>query len=415
MHDTLQFPLPLLAYGATHHDRCETIIIYATFATGLHRMKILSPSQVEEELAGEKLPKRSHEVSDEEIKIMALGCKWCRIRTPETTANAKLRRAHYQAAENFLQSWKLAGRTAPWTRVRKDMVFEARDGIAKTYHRFAALCAVNAAIGSKPFAVVTRNRVRAGMLGYSSGKILFDDGGNLSTAGRALLEMREDQSREVITSSQARTLLDNFVKTRLLNRFTPYRGSFTYYSKNNPDNPQNMTAEKIGAALLARVQRTGKNPKLKQLGEQIRQARQGQPLLSGDGLEKSPLNTDSPHNRETAASSPPDRHPIATPSPLNATLNAALNASKNASENAGRSFFNSEKKALELKPEHYPDGGEPTLDEVRAFMEHKARGAGHYAGVYLKTMQKRGWIDVDGSPVTDWKPVFEKLCREYHQ
>ena len=166
MHDTLQFPLPLLAYGATHHDRCETIIIYATFATGLHRMKILSPSQVEEELAGEKLPKRSHEVSDEEIKIMALGCKWCRIRTPETTANAKLRRAHYQAAENFLQSWKLAGRTAPWTRVRKDMVFEARDGIAKTYHRFAALCAVNAAIGSKPFAVVTRNRVRAGMLGY---------------------------------------------------------------------------------------------------------------------------------------------------------------------------------------------------------------------------------------------------------
>jgi len=25
-------------------------------------------------------------------------------------------------------------------------------------------------------------------------------------------------------------------------------------------------------------------------------------------------------------------------------------------------------------------------------------------------MQKRGWIDVDGSPVTDWKPVFEKLC-----
>ena len=411
MNDTLQFPLPLLAYLGTFHDRLEAVITYATIATGMHRLKVLSPSEAEEELADVELPRSGTGISTEQIRIMALGCKFCSVCTPDATGVARARWSRYQAAEDFIQSWKTAGRTAPWTRVRKDMAFEARDGTAKTYQRFAALCAVNAAIGSKPFAVVTRNRIRAGMLGYSSGKILFDDDGNLSTAGRKLLNSREDQQREVITPSQARTFLDNFVKTRLLNRFTPYRGSFTYYSKNNPDNPQNMTAEKIGTALLARVQRTGQNPKLKQLGEQIRQAKQGQPLLSGEGSEKSPHNTGSPLNRETATSSPPVHHPIATSSPHNAALNAPLNASKNASENAGGSFFNSEGTTVTAKPEHKPDGGEPTLDEVKTFMESKASGAGQYAANFLKTMKKRGWIDLDGSLVTDWKPVFEKLCR----
>ena len=411
MNDTLQFPLPLLAYLGNYHDRLEAVITYATIATGKHRLKVLSPSQIKAELAGEKLPKRNYEIGDDEIRIIFLGCKFCGIGRPENTDQAKSRWIRYQKAEIFLQSWKAAGRTAPWTRVRKDMVFEARDGTAKTYHRFAALCAVNAAIGSKPFAVVTRNRIRAGMLGYSSGKVLFDDDGNLSTAGRKLLNSREDRQREIITPSQARTFLDNFVKTRLLNRFNPYRGSFTYYSKNNPDNPKNMIAEKIGEALLVRARRTGQNPKLKQLGELIRQAKQGQPLLSGDGLEKSPLNTDSPHNTEAAALSPPDDNTIATPSPLNAAFNAPLNASKNASLNAGISLDFLEEKEIEAKPEHYPDGGEPTLDEVENFMESKVAGSGQTASSLLKAMQKRGWMDVDGQPVTDWKPVFEKFCR----
>jgi hypothetical protein len=292
VNDTLQFPLPLLAYEKTHRDRLEAVITYATIATGKHRLTVLSPSQVDEELSSVKLPKRSREISDEEIRIMALGCIFCGIGRPENTSVASWRLARYKRAADFLQSWKAAGRTEPWTRVPKDMVFEAREGTSKTYQRFTALCAVNAAIGSKPFAVVTRNRVRAGMLGYSSGRILFDDDGNLMPEGRTLLENREDQQREAISTSQTRTLLDNFVKTRLLNRFTPYRGSFTYYSKNRPDDPNNMTPEKIGEALLARAKRTAQNPMLKQLGERIRQARKGQPLLSGDDLEKSPLNTD---------------------------------------------------------------------------------------------------------------------------
>jgi hypothetical protein len=409
MNDTLQFPLPLLAFGKNQRERLDTAIIYATFTTGQHRLKVLSPPQIAEELNGMKLPRHSGEITDEQIRVFALGGKFCGINSPDTPGTAKVFLRSYQAAENFMQSWKSAGRTAPWTRVPKKMVFEARNGTAKTYLRFTALCAVNAAIGRKPFAIVTRNRVRAGMLGYSSGKILFDKFGNLTNAGIELLKGREEV-QEPVSGSQVRTLLDNFAKTGLLNRFTPYRGSLTYYSKNNPDNPKNMTAEKIGEALLVRARRTGQNPKLKQLGELIRQAKQGQPLLSGEGLEKSPHNTDSPHNRETAAPSPPVHIPIATPSPHNAAFNAALNASKNASENAGSSLADSVQVivgsiARGMTASSYPEGGEPSLEDVRKFMDEFIPGAGEYAEEWVNRMKQQAWKDHKGQPVRDWKKL----------
>jgi hypothetical protein len=399
VNDTLQFPLPLLAYERNVHERLEVAITYATITTGMHRLKVLSPSQVEEELAEVKLPKRGREISDEEIKIMALGCTFCGVYSPETTSAAYWRYERYNAAENFLRSWKSAGRTVPWTRVPKNMVFEARDRSSKTYQRFTALCAVNAAIGSKPFAIVTRNRVRAGMFGYSSGKLLFDKKGDLTPDGRTLLDSRQDQPVEPVTTSQARTLLDNLVESGLLKRFTPYRGSFTYYSKT-------LSAEQIAEALIKRAERNTSTPKLKQLGERLRRAKQGQPLLSGESSSKSPHNTDSPLNTEIATPSPPDDHPIATSSPHNAAFNASLNASKNASLNAGDPLF--EKKEETIK-EHQPDGGEPSLAEVLAYMESRVSGAGEFAGLWLKTMKKRGWID-KGQPVTNWKPLADDFA-----
>jgi hypothetical protein len=230
------------------------------------------------------------------------------------------------------------------------MVFEARDGTAANYLRFSALCAVNAAIGSKPFHVVTRNRIRAGMLGYTGGTLLFDDDGNLKPEGAALLATREDGIHAPVTCSQVRTLLDNLVKASLLQRFTPYLGSITYYSKFLPP-------ELIAKALLEREAKKATNPKLAALGEALRKAKQGNPLLSGDQSETSPHNRTSPHNSETATQSPPDSHPVATRSPHNASSYAALNASLNASPNASDAGASSclkneeaERKKAEAKP-----------------------------------------------------------------
>jgi hypothetical protein len=320
--NTLQFPLSILAFGRDHYERLESACCFAIYATGMHRRKVLSPVQIDKELEGQKRFKPVGGVTTDDLTVFMLGCAFCGVTRPENGRVLVWRINRYRAVQSFLAAWNESGQTSPWTRVPAQMLFEARDGGEKNYQRFAALCAVNAAIGSKPFAVVTRNRLRAGMLGYSSGRLLFDDFGDLSADGRALLALRQDQQREAISTSQARTLLDNFVRQGLLHRFTPYRGSLTYFSKILP-------AEKIAEELLARVQRTGRNQKLNQLGEMIRQAKLG--LLCGDVVGKSPHNGDSPHNRETATQSPPDHRPIATQSPLNAATFAAKNASLHAS------------------------------------------------------------------------------------
>ncbi len=295
----------------------------------MHRVKILSPSQVAEELSGVELPKPNREITAEEIKIMALGCAFCGVCAADSTSGARWRFVRFKAVEEFLQSWKSKGRSIPWTRVPKAMVFEARDGNAKTYQRFSALCAVNAAIGSKPFAIVTANRVRAGMGGYASGKVLFAKDGTVTHAGAVTLSERTDGWTPP-TRSQARTLLDNLVRSGLAHRFNEYHGGLTYYSKD-------LSAEKIAETLLLRPNRKASNPKLQKLSEAIRQAKQDGVLLSGELLPQSPHNTDSPHNREVATQSPPGSHPIATQSPHNAASYASLNASSNASLNAGAS------------------------------------------------------------------------------
>ena len=325
--NTLQFPIPLLAYGKTANERLEAAITYATIATGMHRVKILSPAQVEEELSGVKLPKPNREITAEEIKIMALGCTFCGVCVADSISAARWRFVRFKAVEDFLQSWKAAGRTIPWTRVPKQMVFEARDGNAKTYQRFAALCAVNSVLGSKNFSIVTTGRIRAGMGGYSSGKLLFAKDGTLTPDGERLLATRTDGWKPP-TRNQARTLLDNLVKSGLLHRFTPPgRGKWTYFSKALP-------AEQIALGLIKRASRSASNPKLKALGELLLSVKAGTALLSGAQLGESPLNSKPPLNREVTTQSPVDHHSTTTRPPLNAASNASLNASLNAEASA---------------------------------------------------------------------------------
>lgn len=53
----------------------------------------------------------------------------------------------------------------------------------------------------------------------------------------------------------------------------------------------------------------------------------------------------------------------------------------------------------------YPEGGEPSLEEVRKFMGSLFLGAGDYAHDWLKRMKAQGWKDHKGQPVKDWKKL----------
>jgi hypothetical protein len=52
-----------------------------------------------------------------------------------------------------------------------------------------------------------------------------------------------------------------------------------------------------------------------------------------------------------------------------------------------------------------PVGGEPSLDDVRKFMDSFIRGAGEYAEEWVKRMKEQGWKDHKGQPVKDWKKL----------
>lgn len=55
----------------------------------------------------------------------------------------------------------------------------------------------------------------------------------------------------------------------------------------------------------------------------------------------------------------------------------------------------------------YPEGGEPTLQEVKQRMESRVRGSGQYAEKWLTTIRNRGWKDHNGKPVMNWKPLAD--------
>jgi hypothetical protein len=88
-------------------------------------------------------------------------------------------------------------------------VWDVRNGTGMKFREFAVLAAVYSVIGNKRYPVrVTRDRIRAGALGYKSKNALFDATGRVSEAGRALLNRRYDHA-EPLTTDQVRYTLDS--------------------------------------------------------------------------------------------------------------------------------------------------------------------------------------------------------------
>ena len=400
---TLQFPLALLAYGKTYKERLDVAISHAVYVTGSHRMKSLSESQIKEAIASykDKWPKDKACGFDEQA--LKLGGHYCNVQLGSFRGCVE----SHDTAKKFLSAWEAKGRNSPIVRVSTTMVFEARDGTEKNYRRFAALCAANTAIGSKPFAVVTRGRIRAGTLGYSGRSMLFDEDGNLTDAGKILLGERDDDAVPM-TDDQVRTLLDNLVRDGLLTRYNPYRGSLTYYSKWMP-------AEMIAGSLLNKANRTAgnvSNPKIADLGEQLRQIRQGarNPLvpLCGDADKKAPHNGGAPHNGEVPTQAPPGPHPSPTQAPHNAASFAASLAAPNVDYNAGaRVRVGGE---IQQGQEKQSPNGHPTQDEVEQ-RGYRIGASPLRVAMYFEQMEEAGWKDADGKSPDDWRPAFDAAMR----
>jgi hypothetical protein len=56
----------------------------------------------------------------------------------------------------------------------------------------------------------------------------------------------------------------------------------------------------------------------------------------------------------------------------------------------------------------YPDGGRPTVEQVRAFMDGLFRGAGEFAEKWHATMTRQQWKDQRGKPVHKWRDLASR-------
>jgi hypothetical protein len=234
-----QFPLALLAYGANWVVRRNAIIAIGTIGAGFGveaRMggKAAACQRLEGEThPGFKTDRRDH-------RAWALGhnvVKWSWHDGPEPCVT------YYREAQGFLSYFG----KSPFVRVDSDLIgelvggsFEARD--------FSVLCAVYAILGDKQYAIVRRDRVRAGALGYSSAGALFDRDGRLTPEGEARLKERADGARP-LSLDQVRYTLDRLHSRKFFSRIQPVKsGRTVFYSRG-------LDHENLAGRLIGRLER----------------------------------------------------------------------------------------------------------------------------------------------------------------
>lgn len=237
-----QFPLSLLELGATAKDKVNYIIGYSAISAGLHREKVIGKEQsvkIAKELS-DKLSVTGFHPSNILHRAWALGkdiVGYCWHDSPKYCLD------FYELCERHLA---YCGPT-PLVRVCQEIIQETDKG-EFDFRLFTVLCAVYAPIGDKSYAIVRRDRVRAGALGYSRASLLFDREGKLTPDGVARLSKRTDGARPM-TINQVRYALKRLHERKFFSRLQPFRnGRSVYYSRS-------MNHEELSATLLKRLEK----------------------------------------------------------------------------------------------------------------------------------------------------------------
>ena len=274
-----------------------------------------------------------------------------------------------------------------------------------SFREFSTACAVNSVIGFKKTPVlIRRSMIIARQLGYKTPQVMAAE---LAAKGA---------KRKPLSIQQLRDTLDNLERRDLFRRCQTSRR--TVYFSTTLDRTELLAAAK---------ERVEKKNKLQKLRQQEREMFT-QPGGSQSGTNQEPLKKETGKNGKIGTtkggtSQQPDGSQSETAggttdgttsgtTKINAfEINAPLtNAFKQERVNDERAFADSVQGlvgsiARGTTASSYPDGGEPSLDDVRVFMDSLFRGAGEYAGEWHKRMQEQAWNDHKGQPVKDWKKL----------
>jgi hypothetical protein len=284
-----------------------------------------------------------------------------------------------------------------------------------SFREFSTACAVNSVIGFKKTPVIIRrSMIIARQLGYKKPQVM---------ATELVIPRHHDfdnpsppksKRRKPLSTQQLRDTLDNLEKRDLFRRCLAGRRT-VYFSTT-------LDLTELRAAVKECVEKQSKV----QLRRQLDREMFAKPGGNQSGTNQEPLKKETGKNgkigtTKVGTGQEPDGSQSETAggttegttngtTKINAfETNAPLtNAFKQKQDNGASAFADSVKElvgsvARGMTASSYPDGGEPSLDDVRVFMDSLFRGAGEYAEEWHRRMQDQAWKDHKGQPVKNWK------------
>lgn len=281
-----QFPLALLAIGDTPQSKLSSIIGYSTIDAGLKHEAIASAQERDK---AQKFALTGYHQSQKLHRAWFYG-------KAMVNATFHANPAHcvqiYQDAKTFLDSFG----PSPFVRIESTLLKETFDEVFP-FRLFSILCAVYAIIGDKQYAIVRRDRVRAGALGYSKSSALFDPSGNVTPDGERLLSSRPDHARP-LTLNQLRHSLNMLHRRKFFSRIHPWpKAKTVYYSRGH-------SHDELGDLIFKRIERKFTVP----LAERTAQDRLMEKAAVLLKRLTSGASENAPDRHQTATREPPESH-----------------------------------------------------------------------------------------------------------
>ncbi len=363
--DSFLFPLPLLAFGADWKVRVDAICAWCIYDKGSERLPKLKPAQVKnvfQAFPAGKMPTRGGcDLTNWEAFVIGSHAHTVVFGDAQRELNL------LNEAKALLSTLQSRFGPPPMALIGRDMLLDSRDGKSDFNPRdISILIAINSALGVKPYARITRNRLRAAMLGYPRTNILFDEDGYLHEEGSILIASRTD-SAVLLSLDQMRHSLDSLERKGCFIRYHVPKSSSTFFSTK-------WSRLAVAAAVAEKFEAlAAREPETKDFDQRIAEARSK--LSKARGLKpaiKRGMAGDLPGHRngsprpipgdapampqcvpgDTPAVSPPLSPPMA---PLKATLNVAFECSSTCSLERGESVREGTDKEEAFPEEQLPE------------------------------------------------------------
>ena len=211
-----QFPLCALAICETEKERLEHIISFGFIEAGIAMFRKLDAEirkQKAEQFAADSGTPDDYKRSNDHHVAAMIGAKEIGI-VPYNLAYSMQR---WTGLSEFRNQFQTKHGNDVLVRIKKGLVFEARDNEGISYRELSLLSAVYSCIGAAKYARITKEAIQARMLGYKSTKVL-----------KAEIKSRKDTAQP-LTPRQIGYTLDSLDERKFFARARPNERQ-TYFS-----------------------------------------------------------------------------------------------------------------------------------------------------------------------------------------